>query len=482
MRVLFSALTPAFVKNFDSVIRALSDREHEVELAVHDAATTPDGDELVRALASEPGVSLVEAPPVELSAPLLERVTGIRSSLDYLRFLEPRFSGASLYTSRAKNVPGRTRRAAELPLLRTAAGRRLLRRIVLATDARIPPNPASIRFLEERRPDVVLATPYVVRWDHDQPELIRAAQHLRMPTGVCIGSWDHLTTKSSICPQPDRVFVWNEIQRREAHQLHGVPADRIVVTGAQCFDDWFSRKPTPREEFCARAGLDPGRPYLLYACSAPLKRRSPPEVSFVLEWLDAVRTGDDPRLASVGVLLRPHPKRTEIWEGVDLSGYDDVVVFPREPGFPTSSEAKRDYFDSIYHSAAVVGLNTSAMLESGIVGRPVLTILSEELRASQTDLIHFGYLREVGGGLIHVAGSLEEHLAMLRRALDDGGAGSRANETFIREFLRPRGLDREATPIFVDEVEKLASRAGEQPRVRRRPLVPVGGHGDATRG
>ena len=38
-------------------------------------------------------------------------------------------------------------------------------------------------------------------------------------------------------------------------------------------------------------------------------------------------------------------------------------------------------FDTAYHSAALVGLNTSAELEAGIVGRPVLTILAPESTA-----------------------------------------------------------------------------------------------------
>jgi hypothetical protein len=456
MRILFSALSPTYIKNFESVIRLLSARGHEVELLVHYGATTPDGSELVSSLVREPGVSLVDASEVQLSPQTLERTAAARSSLDYLRFLEPRFRASSVYRSRAKNVPSRARRAAHLPLLRTTAGRRLLRRVVLTADRRISPSPAFIRFLERRQPDVVLLTPYVVRRDINQAELLRAARHLGLPTGVCVGSWDHLTTKSSIYPQPDRVFVWNEIQRREAHELHGVPLDRIVVTGAQCFDEWFSWSPTPRTAFCSRVGLDPERPYVLYACSAPLKRRSPSELEFVLGWLDAVRSAPDPLVASAGVLVRPHPKRTEIWENVDLARYENVVVFPHEPGFPTAVEAKQDYFDSIYHSASVVGLNTSAMLEAAVVGRPVLTILAPELRASQTALVHFAYLREVGGGLVHVAEELEEHVELLRRALGKEGAewveGSRS---FVREFLRPHGLDLDATRIFVSEVERL---------------------------
>ena len=42
-----------------------------------------------------------------------------------------------------------------------------------------------------------------------------------------------------------------------------------------------------------------------------------------------------------------------------------------------------DYYDSMFHSVAVVGVNTSALIESGIVGRPVFTVLAAEFAGSR---------------------------------------------------------------------------------------------------
>jgi hypothetical protein len=389
--------------------------------------------------------------------------------------------------SRLNGVPRIARRAAGLPLLRTAAGRRFLRQVLIAADRTVPASTALVRFLEPRRPDIVLLTPYIERRtdprpeDAVQPELVRAARQLGIPTAACIASWDHLTLKSSICPQPDRVFVWNETQRREAHDLHGFSSARVVVTGAQCYDEWFSWAPRPHAEFCSRVGLDPERPYVLYTCLVS-SRKGPSEVELVLRWLDALRGDSDPLLARTGVLVRPHPGRTENWQDLDTSRYENVVVFPRQHGFPTDLEAKSDYFDSIYHSGAVVGLNTSAMLEAAVIGRPVLTVLEPEFEQYQMGRPHFRYLRDVAGGLVRAANGLDEHVTHLRRALRPDGAEKGAGREFVREFLRPHGLDVEATPIFVDEVERLASCTPAFPRVAagfgpaligwRRPIGP----------
>ena len=461
MRVLFSILRPTVLKNFETVIRMLSARGHEVELVVHSRLDDPKLGGLIPSLTREPGVLLVKPPKAPTQSRSLARAAALRSSLDYLRLLEPRFSPVERQV--LNGVPSVTRLAAGLPYLRTPAGRRLLRKACVVADRAARANASLVRFLEERQPDILLLTPYVERRreprpvDSVQPELLRAARQLGIRNVVCVASWDHLTLKSSLFPQPDRVLVWNEIQRREADELHGVSAERVVVTGAQCYDEWFGWTPRSRAEFSARIGLDPERPYVLYTCLSA-SRRGPSEAEFVLRWLDALRGSDDPVVANAGVLVRPHPGRTELWQGVDLSRYDNVVVFPREHGFPTDVEGKADYFDSIYHSGAVVGLNTTALIEAGLIGRPVMAILAPEFQKLQMDRPHFRYLREVGGGLVHVADGLDEHVRLLGQALGPEGAQwSEDGRAFVREFLRPHGLNVEVTPIFVHEIERLAS-------------------------
>jgi hypothetical protein len=478
MRILFSILRPTVLKNFESVIRSLAARGHEVELVIHTRIKDPRLGELIPSLTAERGVTLVKAPAIASDTRVIRRTAAVRSSLDYLRYIEPRYPGDEM--ARAGKAPQLTRFGARLPFLRTPRGRRVLRKALVAVDRTVRPTPGLVRFLERRRPDIVLLTPYVDQRippqpvDYVQPDLLRAAQRLRIPTVVCVASWDHLTLKSSLWPRPDRALVWNEIQRREADELHGLSPELVVVTGAQCYDEWFGWTPRPRDEFCARAGLDPERPYVLYTCLVS-PRNGPSEVTFVLSWLDALRAHPDPAVSGVGVLVRPHPGRTETWQDVDLSAYGNAVLFPRDPGFPTTVREKSDYFDSIYHSKAVVGLNTSAMLEAAIIRRPVFTILVPEFEKYQMDKPHFRYLREVAGGVVHASQGLAEHVELLRRALGEDGSGWRRDEAaFVHEFLRPHGLDVEATPIFVDEIEKVAHGRNVAAAQRRSESAPLG--------
>ena len=87
-----------------------------------------------------------------------------------------------------------------------------------------------------------------------------------------VGSWDHLTTKGLIHEVPDRVLVWNEAQKQEAIALHGVPAERVLVTGAQAYDHWFADAALARSRRRSAArssSIRRGR-----SCSISARRRS----------------------------------------------------------------------------------------------------------------------------------------------------------------------------------------------------------------
>jgi hypothetical protein len=147
--------------------------------------------------------------------------------------------------------------------------RRLLARALHAIDRSIPASPDIERFLDAQAPDAVIVTPLIGLVPSSQLDLLRSAQARGIPTAVCVWSWDHLSSKAIIRDLPDRVFVWNGIQRREAIEMHGVPEERVVVTGAQSFDRWFDQRASrSREDFARRVGLPDTRPYVLWVCSA----------------------------------------------------------------------------------------------------------------------------------------------------------------------------------------------------------------------
>ena len=451
MRILFLGRRYTYFRNFDSVIRDLASRGHALHLAVEREA--PEGRSLVEGLAAEfPAITFGEAPG-RVPDDWTWVVSRLRHGLEHLRYQHSMFDDTPMLRERSRErTPG-----AFVTLgtwIRSYAP--WLRRPVAALthwfERAAPEDPAIRAYVESQAPDVVLITPLIGlgSW---QIDYLTTARSLGIPTGLGVWSWDHLSSKALIRDAPDRVFVWNETQKHEAMRLHGVPEDRVVVTGAQCFDRWFDRQPScGRDAFCGKVGLPANRPFILYVCSAPFIG-SQPEAPFVADWVRRVRTSASPALRGAPILVRPHPSRREEWSAIDLGEFQDVAFWGSAP---IDAGARADYFDSLYHSAAVVGLNTSAFIEAGIVGRPVLTILLPEWHENQLGTVHFRYLFDVGGGLLTSARTFEEHLSQLDAALAHPSTEIRP---FIRSFVRPLGLDVPATPKFVGHVESMERMA-----------------------
>jgi hypothetical protein len=120
-----------------------------------------------------------------------------------------------------------------------------------------------------------------------------------------------------------------------------------------------------------------------------------------------------------------------------------------------NASSKADYFDSLFHSASVVGLNTSAQIEAGIVGRAVHTVLLPEFLENQEGTLHFHYL--IDGGLLKAARDLPGHIAQLEVSLREADPARQLNGPFLEAFVRPHGLDVSGTSVFVDAVERLAT-------------------------
>jgi hypothetical protein len=156
------------------------------------------------------------------------------------------------------------------------------------------------------------------------------------------------------------------------------------------------------------------------------------------------------------VLVRPHPAHQKQWANADLTEANVAVWSGQE-----TMNADQGLYDSLHHCTAVAGLNTSAMLEAGILGRPVFTVIAGEFAGGQSQTLHFNYLRASNGGLLHDAQTLDEHLEHLARALA-GGTGQEQATAFVERFVRPRGPTVPVAPLMVEEIERLAT-------IRKRP-------------
>jgi hypothetical protein len=457
MKLLFFARHWSYLRNFESALEELARRGHHLHLSV-DREESMGGRQMVERLAARyPSQIVMSNAPGRGVDGWSELARKIRLGLDYLRFLEPAYAKTPHLGDRARDrAPAGIVKLVSGPIGRSPFLRGVVGGVLRGLERGLPIDGDLKDFISAQQPDVVLITPLV---DIGSPQLehFAAARRLGLRTVLPVGSWDHLSSKALLRNWPDAILVWNDIQKREAVEMHGVPADRVTVTGAQSYDHWWGRGPSrSRERFCERVGLRSDVPFLLYVCSS-LFRGTASEPEFVRDWIHAVRSSPDPRLKDIGILVRPHPARLDEWRDVDISGYKNLAFWGAHP---VDAEAKDDYFDSMYYSAAVIGLNTSAFLETACVGKPVHTVLLPEIsRHNQEGTIHFTYLMTVNGGLLRAARGFDEHVAMLADSLVGEGGGDPKAEAFALGFIRPFGLDQPATPRFADALERVVAQA-----------------------
>src|SRR5215208_517551 len=468
MRFLIALRHPGYARYLQSTVRELCERGHEIVVLVgieasetksHATLLNRFSDELDQ-LADELDGRLTIRPGAEPRGSRRRSLGGsLRGWLDCLRFLEPEFDEAPKLRARAlSQLPAALREPTE-----TAAAspefRRSLAALIRSLERSLPVPDEVREVVEEIRPDAVIVCPLIERRS-PQANYLRAAHELGIPGAVCVASWDNLTTSSLIHGEPDLVTVWNEAQRQEAIELHGIEPGRVVATGAPLYDRWFEQRPsTSREEFCQRIGLPSDRPFVLYVCSSGFI--APDEADWIPRWIEIVRGSGASELEEISVLIRPHPQHRLLDDSPAaerLEQIPGVAIHPREGALTIGGTEIADNYDSIHHSAAVVGVNTSAMIETAIVGRGVHVLLTKRYRDTQEGVPHFAHLRSAGGGLIEVTRKQRQHVAGRARAVrgEDRKLVAERSRSFLEAFVRPQGLEQAATPLLIDQLEQLA--------------------------
>ena len=460
-RFLFVMQYPGYLRYFDSTVRGLAARGHHVDVVFDVPHKQAEGAE---ALAGVPDVELVEgSAPMRGDRAWDSVARAVRGTIDYVRYYHPKFADATYLRDRMRKVVPPALAFLARRNTSTVTVTRMLVSALTVCEQAIPSSRRIERFIRSRHPDAVLVTPLVTARCR-QVDYVKAAQALGIPAAACIASWDHLTTKGLIRVRPDLVTVWNHEQQAEAVEFHGVDPGRIVVTGAQPFDRWFERSPTERGSFCGTIGLSPDRPIVLFVGSTASISAPDAELVFVRRWIAALR--DVPTLKDVSILIRPHPYNSTHWREADFSDLPHVAIYPRGAN-PVNESDRQDYFDSLFHADAVVGVNTTAMIEAAIVGRTVHTVLASEFEDTQGGTLHFHYLLAENGGFLRVAPSLPEHARQIAETIETPGIGHAACARFVERFVRPFGRDVSATPRLVDALEQLAQTNREPVRVSR---------------
>lgn len=359
-------------------------------------------------------------------------------------------------------VPQPVRSAFACRILKRGLSSRRCIRGLRGLAGHFPADPRLVEYVKRSRFDAVVACPTNV-FGSSEYRYVVAAQRVGIPTIVPVFSWDGLTTKDILPVVPDVVLVWNSKQREVTATLHGVPAERVVVTGACRFDGCFRARQSPeaRRAFLSRLGLDEEVPYVAILGTY---RFGEVEGNLIGEMLAAFRVHPSPHVRELRIIYRPYPHCPDRAETQRFRGEPRLVVQRQSSDVPATADSVRDLWGLIHHAVATVAINTSAFWECIILDKPSFTMILDSHAEIQHDLFYFQELLD-SQATICVASTSE--LTRRLEGLMQGDDPKKADrERFRRAFVRPRGLDVEAS-AWAAKAICMASRGANAGQISR---------------
>jgi hypothetical protein len=241
-------------------------------------------------------------------------------------------------------------------------------------------NPATAALIDEWRPDVVVSTHLSQNYGRG---LIAAARRRGIPTVGNVNSWDNVWKGLKI--RPDIVTCWSSNNRDEVCKLAAYRPDEVEIIGAPAFDPYFADDANwTRDELCARLGLDPARPFLLFATLGQFTQQIDETnmAEVLLRALDDGRLNAKSGTPKPQIVLRMHPWSREAYFR-PLLQHPDVFMSRYEGYFPGLGwSPTRDETilagNLMRHAGAVISPGSTMCIEAAIFDTPTIVPVFNE--------------------------------------------------------------------------------------------------------
>jgi hypothetical protein len=333
---------------------------------------------------------------------------------------------------------GRMYYGSVIPAAHLAGRSRLLRDLIVATEARITKFDAHAELFRKYRPDWLIVP--TLGYAQDPPLMYEARRHGTRLLSI-VRSWDNTTNKGYGAIRADRVFTWSQLMAEEVVRHHDIPAEKVEVTGVPHWDVYFNDVPIrDRAQFFQDHGLKPNRKLIYYAMSGPHSFRK----NFELIRLMLERIRDGAIDQSAQLLIRIHPAyvlNTTRWGDAIEEMNREIPVLRQEFGdlFSISDQEVEQIGDlrllthrnqvlnkEIFRYADVlVNIYSTQMVEAAIFDLPTVTAGWHPLRNTDKPISVFeeyDHVRRVlATGAVTTTHTPEELIAAINLDLADRG-------------------------------------------------------------
>jgi hypothetical protein len=261
---------------------------------------------------------------------------------------------------------------------------------------------------------------------------LTASRRLGVPLVGYVSSWDHTVGKGAISPYAARYIVQNEVMRDDLARYHGIPRDRVAVTGWPQTDTFHRHRPREDYETLVRGfALDPSRPLVLFMGNTPTN--APYEQHLVERlvgwWSESGAAG------RMSLLFRPHP-RDRRWRDRFAAALDRPGVYVQEPSY-TDLEALATLLG---HGDCVVANAGTILLDSLVNDRPAVCVLYDEgapagERWATLNTVGEHYRALMQSEAFYRAGCFEDVVDGIERSLERPGELAAERGRVVREVV-----------------------------------------------
>ncbi len=315
---------------------------------------------------------------------------------------------------------------------------RLVRKILRRFDFAFVGGATYARFFDQYRPDAVLLAHL---FDDNEIAILREAKRRGVRTIGFINSWDKLTGRCSIRILPDELLVFNEIVKKEAMRHADMPEAHIHMVGIPQYDIYANYKPSPREIFMKKIGIEPSKRFILYAPMGEtfsssdwavldllhqwvLERKFPKDVNFFVRFQPNDLVSEDE------LARRP-------WLRFDRPG----TRFTKTRGvdWDMTGDEMSHLADTLSYAELLVCYASSMSIDAAVFGRPVININFEvkqlrHLIKSPTQFYQMEHYRNaIRTGGLRLVESQEELLQWINRYLGDPSLDQEGRLRMLKE-------------------------------------------------
>ena len=297
----------------------------------------------------------------------------IRELISYSWYLRRKDNQSEYYTRRwADFFPNKISRILHLKFIKSILKNFFIYNSLILINKILPPPFSVILDVYRTKPDLIYASPANMKTSIEV-NYLKAGNLLKLKTIIYILSWDNLTTKGVFHAKPDYFLVWNNIHKNELVKIHKQKS-KIEICGPQLFDKWLYHPNTNSTNIGYKN-------YVLYLGSSINIIKDEKEI---LENLCRVAANYNYK-----VLFKSHPFQTLNY--TDMSIPNLINISDKIKLIETDNEI--NFIKNLFiESKAVIGVNTSGMIDALACGASVYSIIQENSNQTQLDSSHFKIL------------------------------------------------------------------------------------------